>query len=218
MTDKDGSTAPPLKAAWTADDDHTIDHFRNLVDRFGVDTQALGWRDSRSQTARFEVLASGGLDPEASLLDIGCGQGDLFAWLRENEYCVDYCGVDLTPEMVSIARARFPEARFEVADLFDLDASYRAHHVIASGIFSTRQAAPFDYLQAAVTHLFRFAEVSLAFNCLSTHAEHQDEGEYREDPAKVLRFCFTLTPFATLRHDYHRGDFTVFLRREARRA
>ena len=141
MTDKDGSTAPPLKAAWTADDHQTIDHFRDLVDRFGVDTQALGWRDSRSQTARFEVLASGGLDPEASLLDIGCGQGDLFAWLRENGYCVDYCGVDLTPEMVSIARTRFPEARFEVADLFELDASHRAHHVIASGIFSTRQAA-----------------------------------------------------------------------------
>jgi len=218
MIDKEGSIARPFKAAWTADDHHTINHFRGLVDRFGVDIQALGWRDSRSQTARFEVLASGGLDPEASLLDIGCGQGDLFAWLRENGYRMDYCGVDLTPEMVSIARTRFPEARFEVADLFDLDASYCADHVIASGIFTLRQAAPFDYLQAAVTHLYRFAKVSFAFNCLSTHSEQQDEGEYREDPAKVLRFCLTLTPFATLRHDYHRGDFTVVLRGEARRA
>ena len=218
MIDKEGSIARPFKAAWTADDHHTINHFRGLVDRFGVDIQALGWRDSRSQTARFEVLASGGLDPEASLLDIGCGQGDLFAWLRENGYRMDYCGVDLTPEMVSIARTRFPEARFEVADLFDLDASYCADHVIASGIFTLRQAAPFDYLQAAVTHLYRLAKVSFAFNCLSTHSEQQDEGEYREDPAKVLRFCLTLTPFATLRHDYHRGDFTAVLRGEARRA
>ena len=218
MADKEGSTSVPLETAWVADDRHTIAHFQNLVDRFGVDSLASGWRDSRSQTARFAVLVSGGLDPGASLLDIGCGQGDLFAWLRENGYCIDYRGVDLTPEMVAIARARFPEARFEAADLFDLDDSHRAHHVVASGIFFLRQAAPFDYLQVAVTHLYRFAEVSLAFNCLSTHAEHQDEGEYREDPATVLRFCLTLTPFATLRHDYHRGDFTVILRREPRRA
>ena len=206
------------KAAWVSDDLRTIAHFQNLVDRFGVDSQALGWRDKRSQTERFVVLVSGGLDADASLLDIGCGQGDLYSWLRENEYWVHYRGIDLTPAMVARARTRFPEAQFEVGSLFDLDDSHRAHHVVASGIFYLRQEAPFEFLQTAVTHLYQLAEVSLAFNCLSTRGEHQDEGEYREDPAAVLRFCFTLTPFVTLRHDYHSGDFTVLLRREARSA
>lgn len=205
------------KGDWVADDRRTIAYYENLVDRFGIDSRALGWRDKRSQTERFVVLVSGGLDAGASLLDIGCGQGDLYFWLRENEYRVDYCGIDLTPAMVEQARARFPEAHFAVASLFELDDSYRAHHVLASGIFSLRQEAPFEFLQAAVTHLYRLAEVSLAFNCLSTRSEHQDGGEYREDPAAALQFCLTLTPYVTLRHDYHSGDFTVLLRREARR-
>ena len=205
------------KAAWLADDRRTIAHYQNLVERFGIDSQALGWRDKRSQTERFVVLVSGDLDAGASLLDIGCGQGDLYSWLRENEIWVDYRGIDLTPAMVVQARARFPEAHFDVASLFDLDDSYRAHHVVASGIFSLRQEAPFEFLQAAVTHLYRLAEVSLAFNCLSTRGEHQDHGEYREDPVAALEFCLTLTPFVTLRHDYHSGDFTLLLRHEARR-
>ena len=216
MTDKMSSTMGFRNAAWAADDRRTITHFQNLVDRFGTDSQALGWRDKRSQTERFVVLVSGGIDAGASLLDIGCGQGDLYSWLRENEIWVEYRGIDLTPAMVARARARFPEAHFEVASLFNLDDSHRAHHVVASGIFYLRQETPFEFLQEAVTHLYQMAEVSLAFNCLSTRGGHKGEGEYREDPAAVLGFCFQLTPFVTLRHDYHSGDFTVLLRREAR--
>ena len=118
MPDEETSTVVQLKAAWAADDRNAVAHFQNLVDRFGVDSLALGWRDLRSQTARFAVLASGGLDPGASLLDISCGQGDLFAWRRDNGHRVDYRGVDLTPEMVAIARVCGAAVGLKAAECF----------------------------------------------------------------------------------------------------
>jgi SAM-dependent methyltransferase len=47
-------------------------------------------------------------------LDFGCGTGRLSAWLAARGADVD--GVDLTPEMLAVARARVPEARFQTID------------------------------------------------------------------------------------------------------
>src|SRR5205823_6100706 len=67
--------------------------------------------DAIERLARFVV------PPGASVLEIGCGTGDLLAALRPS----DGVGVDLSPRMVEIARRKHPHLRFEVADAESLD-------------------------------------------------------------------------------------------------
>ncbi|MDX2226051.1 MAG: bifunctional class I SAM-dependent methyltransferase/glycosyltransferase family 2 protein [Verrucomicrobiae bacterium] len=50
------------------------------------------------------------IPPEASILEIGCGQGDLLALLPNT----DITGVDLSPTQIAAARQRLPHGRFEV--------------------------------------------------------------------------------------------------------
>ncbi|WP_026927120.1 class I SAM-dependent methyltransferase [Granulicoccus phenolivorans] len=52
-------------------------------------------------------------------LDAGCGPGHWTAFLAEHGVAVD--GVDLVPEFVAIATARFPHLRFRVGDLEALE-------------------------------------------------------------------------------------------------
>jgi SAM-dependent methyltransferase len=47
-------------------------------------------------------------------LDFGCGTGRLSEWLVDNGAEVD--GVDVTPEMIAVARRRVPRARFQTID------------------------------------------------------------------------------------------------------
>jgi hypothetical protein len=66
--------------------------------------------------------------------------------------------------------------------------------------------------------MFALCRKGIAFNCLSTWGAADDGGsEYREDPLRCLAFCRTLSPYVVLRHDYHPGDFTLYLRRQAQR-
>jgi SAM-dependent methyltransferase len=53
------------------------------------------------------------------VVDLGCGGGILSAELVGAGY--DVLGVDISPEMVSIARREVPRGRFEVGSLFDAD-------------------------------------------------------------------------------------------------
>src|ERR1700736_3413557 len=57
------------------------------------------------------------IPPGLRVLEVGSGPGDLLAAVRP-EYGV---GIDLSPEMVLLARTRHPGLRFEQADAHDFD-------------------------------------------------------------------------------------------------
>jgi SAM-dependent methyltransferase len=70
------------------------------------------------------VLAS---VPHASLLDLGCGTGDLCGMTT-----AAYTGVDRSPAMIAYARRRHgaPGRRFEVGDALALDPGLGAHELV----------------------------------------------------------------------------------------
>ena len=72
----------PDKDAWGEDDRRNVDLYTNLVERFGAEVRALNWRSAELQHRRFAVLAQVGELKSASVLDVGCGMGDLLDWFR----------------------------------------------------------------------------------------------------------------------------------------
>jgi hypothetical protein len=69
-----------------------------------------------------------------------------------------------------------------------------------------------------VAAMFERARQAIAFNSLSRWAPDMDVNEFHADPVKVLAICRNLTPWVVLRHDYHPGDFSVYLYHERRRS
>lgn len=59
--------------------------------------------------------------PDGVVADVGCGPGHVTAFLAEHG--LQPLGVDLSPQMVAVARRRQPELRFEVGSVLDLDAA-----------------------------------------------------------------------------------------------
>ncbi len=51
-----------------------------------------------------------------TLLDVGCGTGEHLKYLSQHFRCT---GLDISTEMINTARAKVPNARFEVGDMID---------------------------------------------------------------------------------------------------
>ena len=65
-----------------------------------------------------------------SLLEIGCGAGQLAAMLRDRGW-TDYCGVDFSPRRIAQARKVCPEFDFVLDDVFESDAISARRYEIA---------------------------------------------------------------------------------------
>jgi len=96
--------------------------------RSSYDTDAAGYAEKvrgllgempylRASLALFAELvhsAGGG-----QVADVGCGPGYVTGYLHDAG--VDVFGIDLSPEMVAIARRDYPDLRFDVGTMTDLD-------------------------------------------------------------------------------------------------
>jgi len=76
-----------------------------------------GWEARQIPTVLREAVESGWLPPRGSLLDIGCGAGDIAAWLAGTGYRVT--AVDFAASAIARASARHqaPELRYAVTDI-----------------------------------------------------------------------------------------------------
>lgn len=96
--------------------------------RSSYDTDATGYAEKvrgllgaspylRASLALFaELVGAAGGGPVA---DVGCGPGYVTDYLHDAG--VDAFGIDLSPEMIAIARRDYPDLRFEVGTMTDLD-------------------------------------------------------------------------------------------------
>jgi len=196
----------------SSNDRKNIQFYETLLAKYDHTYKVLNWGSEDSQKARFKVLSEIGIQKGDSLLDVGCGLADLYSWLESNIGQIDYHGIDITPGMIASSKKRFPFLPLNVGTIFDFDIN-KSHfdYVFACGIFYLNENEPAKYLQATVERMFAISKKGIAFNCLSSWRIDQSEGEFYADPALTLEFCRMLTTKIVLRHDYHPGDFTIYM-------
>jgi cyclopropane fatty-acyl-phospholipid synthase-like methyltransferase len=189
-------------------------YYSDLIQRYGHDPRACDYGRAESQQAKFRVLSECADLRGRSVLDVGCGFADFSDYLAQRFEGVAYSGIDLTPDMIAHARQRHPGLSLEVRNLLEMDASQQYDVVMANGIFYLLGDRAAELMRSFVARMWQMAKVAVAFNTLSSWAPDQEAGEFYADPVETLAFCRTLTPRLTLRHDYHRRDFTVYMYRD----
>jgi trans-aconitate methyltransferase len=202
-----GSSNLPLSATM----EPRISYYNDTLKRFGSgDPRALAWRDSESQITRFEILAQVGDLSGASVLDEGCGLGDLYPFLTKRFEAVTYHGVDINEQLIEAARAKYPNTSFEIGDFSSYEGK-SFDYVLASGTISFNIPNHRAVYFAQIQKMFEIAQKAVAFNFLNAvHFEGNDlYVTYSRE--EMLEFCHTITKNITIRDDYSREDFTFYL-------
>lgn len=181
----------------------------------GLDNhQILDWESAEAQFSRFSVLIEYVELGDHSLLDVGCGLGDLYAFFQEISLSsIRYTGIDLSEKMITHALGRFPGADFRKMDLFAdpaafADSSYDV--VFSSGIFNLNLGNNMEFLRKALTEFYRISRSHIVFNLLSEKSNDKEPAYfyYREKDVEDLIRCFGFSS-ARIVEDYLLNDITV---------
>lgn len=198
-----------------SDKQETIERYSSRYQKFGYSPKSLGW-DKGKQDVRFEILTSQYDFSEKSILDIGCGFGDLNKTLYEkyvNNY--SYLGVDLVPDLVNEARQQYvgEQINFRTGDFLDLSFDNTFDFVIASGIFNHRlnNVNNYDLIEAAIIKALSLSNDGLAFDFLSDKVDYQLEHTFHSSPEKILSIAYKYSRNILIRNDYMPFEFALFI-------
>ncbi|TXI46812.1 class I SAM-dependent methyltransferase [Methylophilus sp.] len=198
-----------------SDKQETIERYSSRYQKFGYSPKSLGW-DKGKQDVRFEILTSQYDFSEKSILDIGCGFGDLNKTLNAkyaNNY--SYLGVDLVPDLVIEARKQYvgDKINFRTGDFLDISFENTFDFVIASGIFNHRlnNANNYDLIEAAIIKALSLSKDGLAFDFLSDKVDYQLEHTFHSSPEKILSIAYKYSRNIVMRNDYMPFEFALFI-------
>lgn len=181
-------------------------------EKYGSDnSHSLGWFSTESQLKRFEILSQIGDLNNKSILDIGCGNGDLCRYLNENFKNIQYSGIDLIPAFLDNAiklNENYPNTKFYRGDFMSGELP-EADYVFACGSLNYKNSDP-DFIFKAVTRLFNHSKIAFGFNLLS-ETTNPNGILITYSPEIITNQCKTLSRNVTLKTDYEKGDFTIML-------
>jgi len=176
--------------------------------------RTLGWGTPEHQRRRFSVLTATVDMSGKSVVDFGCGFGDLFGFLGETGIDVaSYTGLDINPDLVRIARetypaADYPNTRFAVSELDRPEPIENcAEVVIMLGVLNFRlsEMDNREFARLMLERAFSLSTEYLVCDFLSAELTPDYSPEdfvFYYDPGEVVSWGLELSPSVALRHDY----------------
>jgi SAM-dependent methyltransferase len=186
----------------------------------GATPAGMDWNSQASQELRFRQLARLWEDePQAGIVDYGCGYAALATYLRGRGHQGPYVGFDVSAEMIRAADGHVtPLGECRVtSQRAELPAS---DYAVASGVLNVKQQAGdaewASYVREIIADLAALGGRGFGFNALTLYsdADKRRPDLYYADPLELFDHCKrTYSRFVTLLHDYPLYEFTILVRR-----
>ena len=188
-----------------------ISLYKGRMRKYGIGQKALGWLKSRA-SLRFEILCSLWNLNHASILDVGCGFGDFYGFLRKKgAEGFTYLGVDINPALIDVAASRYPDAGFQVGNIAEAHLSEGFDYGFASGLFNDKLDDNAAFVRQGLDMLHARCRKGFAANFLSDRVDYFPEHTFHSSPAVILDICYGYSNNIVLRNDYMPYEFTVFV-------
>lgn len=190
------------------------DNMSKGLPEYGV----LGWESEEAQRLRFDMLLSS-VDLEGkSLLDVGCGTGNLLEYINSRGINVSYTGVDILDKMIEKAKDKGLKAQFHHMDIFKnnpfKDGAFNV--IYASGIFNLNLGNNKTFLKSALELFFRLSSGAVVFNLLHCASPDREDKYYYFHPDEVGEILAAFSDRikkAEFVEAYLKNDFTVVCNR-----
>ncbi|UCG69086.1 MAG: methyltransferase domain-containing protein [Thermoplasmata archaeon] len=188
------------------------------INKHGDSFKALAYGSKETQNRKFQILIEVGDLQNKSILDVGCGFGDLYDFLSKKGIEVEYYGVDISSKMIDIAKKKKPQLNFEASDILEMEEKEKYDYVLSTGFncFKTGNNEILERLM--IKKMFDLCRIGVAVGLQSKYYPDFDPNGpgYASPPEELFEYCMKeVTRWVLLRHDYMPHDFTLYLYRKA---
>ncbi|HEX8429582.1 class I SAM-dependent methyltransferase [Hymenobacter sp.] len=196
-------------------------HYEACLRQHGDTHLGVDWPNEKDAYLRYQVMLEvirGTLDTPVSLLDFGCGTSHLYEYMQRGSWRqVEYIGLDISPEYVKLAQAKYPDIAYYCVDILAYDeAMPEVDYVVMNGVFTEKRGLSFaemwEYFQRMLTSVFRRVRRGMAFNVMSKQVDWERDDLFHLSTDLLFAFLKeNLSRHWVLRHEYGLYEYTVYV-------
>mgnify|MGYP006087643155 CR=1 FL=1 len=188
------------------------DVYNEQFKEHGYNPASLGCAKGR-QHLRFKAL-SAHLE-RGSLLDFGCGFGDLSIYLENYKKEINYSGCDVMDNFLSTAKEQYPNKNFfkiEIGENINKEYDY----IVASGVFnflySTNKIEHQEFVFATIANLFSSTTKVLSIDFLSPFVDFVGPDAYHQNITELTSFISSnISQRLSIDHTYMPYEYCIHI-------
>lgn len=178
---------------------------------FGRNIKTVGWGSAEDQKLRFEMLFRNLYPKGKTILDVGCGLGDLVPYLSEiTNRDFKYIGIDIAENLIKDARKTYKGKNilFYVGDIFSVQVPH-VDYAVLSGALSFKQEGIEVYAINTMKRMFELSNEVASLNFLSKYVDFEAEKNQHYLPEEIFKKAKQLSKRVNIFHDYPLYEFTI---------
>jgi len=158
-------------------------------EQFPFTSSAVFWDDLQTQYLRFhEIVKHLSLASDSKVLDIGCGNAELYKYLNFSGFRGQYKGVDINESLLVQAQTLYPNIDVQKIDILEQAMSGKFDYVVISGLFNLNYGQDMQWVEKMLSAMYRLASKKVIFNAISTYVNFKQEEMFYLDPLAIMDF------------------------------
>lgn len=196
------------------DNQHRIDSYNKTFKEHGTGVKALQWIGYNSIASRYKALTETIVFNDKSIVDIGCGFGDIIPYIKTRADNFKYTGYDINANFIIEAKKRYPDSNYTFIEqdfMKNVDEATEADIHIISGVLNNKQLKEKE-IKIFLEKVYQKSKYALAFNMLgginrkfnknTEHVKYSNGQDY-------IDLISSWSDKFIYRQDYHNKDFTI---------
>lgn len=169
-------------------------YYNRLIKKYGINSiKSIGWTSGKQEIRFQELINYFKFKKYFTLLDLGCGKGDLFNYLTDMRSIntFEYLGCDVNLNFIEYARKRFDNissCNFKHSqDDFPTNLEENSYDFcVASGLLSSSFVTK-DYRDKLLVSLYKICSKAMAFNLLTKDVDYEEEKYFYSEISEIIR-------------------------------
>ena len=187
------------------------ERYQKRIQEYGATFESLNSGSIKKQQIRHQVHASAIKKNSPSILDIGCGLGDFYKYLKDCGKKCHYTGYDIVPEYIKACRHSFADASFYERNIFEDGIDGVFDIIILSQVLNNKykNSDNLTVMKTAMRLAFEHTRDYVSIDMMSSYVDYENPILYYYSPEDIFRDAKTITKRVILRHDYLDFEFCI---------
>lgn len=193
--------------------DRNLKYFTDLLNQ-SPDEHHMVAQSKVSHLKRFTKLLELGDFNDKTLLDVGCGIGGFWDFLKEKGIHCQYTGIEINSHMIEVAKKKHPDIKgnFFLCDILEEDLNHKYDYVISNGPLNLlfESNLNIEMTMQLIQKMLDFAHIGIAITMTSSLTQKPNDNTFYYNPLKILEETFKFCTNLCWDHTYLPHDFTLF--------